>query len=76
MTDNDIQWQKNVLQNLESILPKNIMDIQLNSIGKLPRITPEQIVGACAIFDYKPVNYKDACEAGLIVVKKLQELNC
>ena len=76
ITDNDMEWQKDILQNLESVLPKNIMDIQLNSIGRFPRISPEQIVGACAIFNYNPVSYEDACKAGALVINKLQELNC
>ena len=73
--EDDIEWQKDILRNLEGLLSKNVMDRQLNAIGEFPRVKPEQIVGACAIFDYQPVNYQDACQAGLIVIKKLQELN-
>ena len=72
--EDDIKWQKDILQALEGLLSKDIMNMQLDAIGKFPRITPEQIVGACAVFNYTPVNYQDACQAGLIVIKKLQEL--
>lgn len=74
--EDDIEWQKGILQSLECCLSENVMNMQLDAIGKFPRVKPEQIVGACAIFDYQPVNYQDACQAGLIVIKKLQELNC
>jgi len=73
--EDDITWQRDTLQSLECDLSENVMDMQLAAIGKFPRVTPEQVVGACAIFDYQPVNYQDACQAGLIVIKKLQGLN-
>ncbi len=76
ITDNDIEWQKNLLQVLECILSKDIMEMHLNAVGKIPRIRPEQIVGACSIFNYQPVSYQDAYQAGLLVIKKLNELNC
>ena len=76
ITDNDIEWQRSALQSLENSLSNSSIDMQLRSIGKFPRIRPEQIVGACAIFDYKLVNYQDAYQAGLLVIEKLKELSC
>ena len=77
ITDEDTQWQDGMVKILEPYLMVKLPEhyaLQMASVGKVARIRPEQMVGACGIFDYVPVQYKDACEAGKIVLEKLDKL--
>lgn len=70
----DTQWQKGMIEILKEHLQPDFYEIQKENIGKVVRIRPEQIVGACGIFNYSPVKYDEACEAGTIVLDQLDKL--
>lgn len=70
----DTQWQKGMVEILKEHLQPDFYEIQKENIGKVVRIRPEQIVGACGIFNYSPVKYDEACEAGTIVLDQLDKL--
>lgn len=77
ITDEDAQWQEGMVETLESYLIAKVPEhyaLQKDNIGKFPRIRPEQMVGACGIFDYAPVKYEDACEAAEVVLQELDKL--
>jgi len=56
----DQNWQEQILSKLEGTIHKNILEIQRQYIGKVARLRPEQLVGACSIFNYKLVDYDTA----------------
>ena len=74
----DIAWQKHIVHILgkSKAISAKFLEDQMNAIGLVPRIRPEQIVGACCIFDYDLINYSTANEAGEIVKQKLAALDC
>ncbi len=79
LTEEDKIWQAEIIDLLEAsdgvFLPEFI-ETQRSQIGKVPRVRPEQMVGACCIFDMtEPVNYQKAERAGEIVLEKLRLLD-
>ncbi len=77
ITDEDTQWQADMVKILEPFLLKKLPEhysLQKAAIGTVVRIRPEQLVGACGIFDYAPVKYEAACEAAEIVLEELDKL--
>lgn len=74
ITDEDTQWQKEILKTLEPYLQPDFHKLQTDNIGKVVRIRPEQIVGACGIYDYTPINYDDACKAAESVLEALDSI--
>lgn len=74
ITEEDTQWQTEILGIIKDYLQPEFYEIQKENIGKVVRIRPEQIVGACGVFDYAPVQYNDACEAGYIALEELDKL--
>ena len=52
------------------------MRIQRENVGKVPRLRPEQMVGACCIFDFELVDYDSANNAAEIVNQQLASLEC
>lgn len=74
ITDEDTQWQKDILEAVEPYLQPEFHKLQKENIGKVVRIRPEQIVGACGIYDYSPINYNDACEAAELVLEGLDSI--
>ncbi|MDA3439637.1 hypothetical protein [Acinetobacter bereziniae] len=76
ITNEDTIWQNNILNKLEGALSPEYMKIQRENIGLVKRFRPEQIVGACCIFEFEPVEYNDACEAAKIILQRLDSLQC
>jgi|26BtaG_2_1085354.scaffolds.fasta_scaffold02617_4 hypothetical protein len=74
VTEEDSQWQADIVEMLKERLTPEYYAEQKESIGKVIRIRPEQIVGACGIFDYSPIEYKEACEVGIVVLEELDKL--
>lgn len=74
ITDEDTQWQKEILKTLEPYLQPDFHKLQTDNIGKVVRIRPEQIVGACGIYDDTPINYDDACKAAESVLEALDSI--
>lgn len=74
--DEDTKWQADIVEILEKYLQPYFHEIQKENIGKVIRIRPEQVVGACGIFDFSPVEYDEACKAGEDVIQKLIKLGC
>lgn len=74
ITAEDTQWQKEILEILEPYLQPAFYKIQKDNVGKVVRIRPEQIVGACGIYDYSPVSYGDACQAADLVLEGLDNI--
>ena len=78
VSSEDVEWQKFIVSLLEqsSAFSSKFLEAQRSGIGHVPRIRPEQMVGACCIFDFDLVNYSSANEAGEIVKQKLEALGC
>ena len=78
VSSEDVEWQKFIVSLLEqsSAFSSKFLEAQRSGIGHVPRIRPEQMVGACCIFDFDLVNYTSANEAGEIVKQKLEALGC
>lgn len=74
----DEEWQKYIVTILESsrVFNSKFIEAQKSGIGNVPRIRPEQMVGACCIFDFNLVDYNAANQAGEIVKQKLDILGC
>lgn len=72
----DTEWQSKILDKLEGTLNPEFMKIQRANVGKVPRLRPEQMVGACCIFDFELVEYNRANIAAAGVVAQLDLLEC
>lgn len=70
----DAKWQESMMEMLKDKLYEDFYEEQKNNIGKVVRIRPEQLAGACGIYKYTPISYTDACQAGQLVVDRLNEL--
>lgn len=76
MTTQDIEWQNSILDELNGQLSPEFMRIQRENVGKVPRLRPEQMVGACCVFDYDLVDFDTADGAAAIVMEQLEALGC
>ena len=74
--EQDTEWQSQILDKLEGTLSPEFMKIQRENVGKVPRLRPEQMVGACCIFDFELVEYDAANIAAMGVVEQLDLLEC
>lgn len=74
ITDEDTKWQEKILKILERYLQPDFHKLQKDNVGKVVRIRPEQLVGACGIYNYRPVSYTDACNAAEVVLEELDKL--
>ncbi|EBY7415718.1 hypothetical protein F943_03224 [Acinetobacter ursingii NIPH 706] len=74
--EQDIEWQTKILDNLNGQLSPEFMRIQRENVGKVPRLRPEQMVGACCIFDFELVDYDSANHAAASVNEQLDILGC
>ncbi len=74
--EQDIAWQTKILNALEGKLNPEFMRIQRENVGKVPRLRPEQMVGACCVFDFQLVDFKTADDAGTCVLEQLKILGC
>lgn len=74
--EQDTEWQEKILDKLEGTLSPEFMKIQRDNVGRVPRLQPEQMVGACCIFNFELVNYDTANIAATSVVKQLDILEC
>lgn len=74
ITDEDIQWQETMVELLKPFLQPEFYELQKENIGKVVRMRPEQIVGACGVYDFSPINYSQACEAAETVLEELDKL--
>lgn len=78
INEEDKLWQKTIMDMLlnsnKLSFTHEFIEFQKSQIGQIPRIRPEQMVGACCVFDMEPVNYQTANDAGDIVLKKLDTL--
>ncbi len=74
----DSIWQQNIVDRLENsnVFSPKFIEFQKLNIGKVPRIRPEQMVGACCIFNFELIDYFSANEAGEVVNQKLDILGC
>ncbi|WP_252350754.1 hypothetical protein, partial [Acinetobacter baumannii] len=75
-TEQDIEWQTSILDKLIGKLSPEFMRIQRENVGKVPRLRPEQMVGACCVFDYELVDFDTADSAAIIVLEQLEALGC
>ena len=76
ITDDDIEWQKEILEIVKPTLLQPFYETQKENVGKFPRVRPEQLVGACGRYkeDLKPVSYTDACEAAEFVLQEMTNI--
>ena len=74
--EQDKEWQTKILNALDGKLSPEFMRIQRENVGKVPRLRPEQMVGACCIFDFELVDYDSANNAAEIVNQQLASLEC
>lgn len=74
ITDEDVEWQTETIEQLKPYLQPDFYELQIQNIGEVIRIRPEQLVGACCIFDFKPVEFIEADTAGDLVLKELKSL--
>ena len=74
--EQDKEWQTKILDALDGKLSPEFMRIQRENVGNVPRLRPEQMVGACCIFDFELVDYDLANSAAEIVNQQLASLEC
>lgn len=71
------EWQNDVITKIQKHRPvaqPNFLQIQKDNVGKFPRFSPDQVLGASCIFEGDSIMHTQACEAGVIVLKKLEGL--
>lgn len=71
-------WQNYVITLIQKYPPvahPDFLQIQKDNVGKFPRFSPDQVLGASCIFEDDSIKYEQACEAGAIVLKKLEDLS-
>lgn len=72
------EWQDYVIEMIQQIPPyakPDFIEIQKSNVGKFPRFSPDQVLGASCIFEGDPIKHDNASEAGKIVLKKLDDLS-
>lgn len=73
LTDENKNWQLNIINNLMESRPASIDDFlaQVQFIGKVPRIKPEEAIGAAGVFEDDPLSYDDVLPESIEVVHEL-----
>ena len=74
---NTENWQNDVIAMIQKYPPKaqpEFLQSQKDNVGKFPRFSPDQVLGASCIFEGDSIKHKQASDAGAIVLKKLDDL--
>lgn len=72
------KWQDDVIEMIQQYPPfakPDFLEIQKSNVGKFPRFRPDQVFGASCLFEEDSIKHEQACKAGAIVLKKLEDLS-
>lgn len=76
LTEENKGWQISTIDKLSRTRPASIDNFlaQVEFIGKVPRIRPEEAIGAAGVFDDAPLRYDDVLPESIEVVKALERI--
>lgn len=72
--DNDVEWQKKIIDCLSGFAPKDYIESQKEFLGIAARYRPEEVAGSVSALIDEPLDFDTAINLGAIVLTKMGEL--
>jgi len=76
LTTENEKWQQDILSKLMTSRPASVDEFlpQVDLVGKVPRVKPEEALGAASLYDEDPLDYTTVLPAAVDIVSELDRI--